>query len=189
VIRAAVPIFLEDPVTYAPFRDQDLHSAVPLALEALSAVVRRFKPDVLLAPAYEGGHPDHDVCSFLACVAGQNFSIPVWEMPMYHRSASGALVYQEFRTPSDGEVLVHAASSELRRRDEMLSKYVSQPDVKNFVRARVERFRPQPRYDYSQPPHAGALNYEIWGWPMVGAQLCEAFQSCILNRFETTIQE
>ncbi len=178
VIGASTPIFLEDPVSQAPFPDQELYRFLPAALEALTRILCRFKPDALLAPVYEGGHPDHDVCSFLASVVAQKFSIPVWEMPLYHRSQSGALVYQQFRVPSGGEVLLYPVHSELRRRDEMLRKYISQPDVRNFVSARVERFRPQPKYDYSQPPHVGALNYEVWGWPMTGAEVCAAFDAC-----------
>jgi LmbE family N-acetylglucosaminyl deacetylase len=188
VVGASAPVFLEDPVRHTPFRDQELYRFIPSALEALGAVVRRFEPDALLVPAYEGGHPDHDVCNFLACVVAQMFSIPVWEMPLYHRSASGALVYQEFRVHLEGSVLLHPFLSELRRRDDMLSKYVSQPELRNFVSARVERIRPLANYDYSQAPHPGLLNYEAWGWAMTGTELCEAFQSCVFKSTEAAIQ-
>jgi LmbE family N-acetylglucosaminyl deacetylase len=178
VIGTTDPIFLEDPVRHSSFPDQELFRALPSALDELIALARRLKPDVLIAPAYEGGHPDHDACSFLVSIVGGALSIPRWEMPLYHRSPTGTLVHQEFRIPLGGEILLHPTHQELRRRDEMLSKYVSQPDVRNFVSSRVERFRPQPSYDYSQPPHTGTLNYEAWGWSMTGAELCTAFQNC-----------
>ena len=30
----------------------------------------------------------------------------------------------------------------------------------------VERFRLAPRYDFTQPPHAGDLHYEQFGWEL-----------------------
>jgi N-acetylglucosamine malate deacetylase 2 len=182
VIGITDPIFLEDPVSHFHFPDQELFRSLGSALEALTTLALRLKPDVLITPAYEGGHPDHDACSFLVSLVGRLLSIPRWEMPLYHRSPTSCLVHQEFRSPFGGEILLQPAHHELHRRDRMLSKYVSQPDVTNFVRARVERFRPQPSYDYSRPPHFGTLNYEAWGWPITGAELCTAFQDCELAR-------
>ena len=169
-------IFLKDGTTDLPFRDQEVFRSLPSAGKALEAIARQFSPDALLAPAYEGGHPDHDACSFLVNKVGRSLSIQRWEMPLYHRSAGGSLVHQRFRSPDNSEFLLHASRLELRRRDLMLSKYVSQPDLPKIVTGEVERFRPQPDYDYSQPPHSGTLNYEVWGWPMSGSDLCAAFQ-------------
>jgi LmbE family N-acetylglucosaminyl deacetylase len=175
VIGAAAPIFFA-------FPDQELFRCLPSALEGLENLTLRFKPDALVAPAYEGGHPDPDACSFLTSTVGRRLSIPRWEMPLYHRSPAGTLLHQEFRVPLGGEILLHPTALELQRRDEMLSRYISQPDVTKFVKSRFERFRPQPRYDYSRPPHPGPLNYEVWEWPMTSADLCAAFMSCGLNR-------
>lgn len=177
VIGILDPVFLQHPVTHQPFRDQELFRSLPSALEALEAVAAQFKPDALIAPAYEGGHPDHDTCSFLVSMLSRKLSIPAWEMPLYHRSEGGVLVYQRFRVALEGEIVLHPSSLELARRDAMLSKYVSQTDITTFVSSTVERFRPQSGYDYSHPPHPGALNYEVWRWAMTGADLCAAFQS------------
>ncbi len=181
VIGIAAPAFLQDAATNIPFQDQELYRSLPSAIAALGQLACRFKPDALVTPAYEGGHPDHDACSFLVSAVGHCLSVPRWEMPLYHRSRTGTLVHQQFRSPLGGEILLYPTRSELRRRDEMLSKYISQPDISEFVSARVERFRPQPDYDYSRLPHPGALNYETWGWPMTGTDLCTAFQSCAAN--------
>ena len=186
VLKNVGPIFLKDPASDLPFRDQELFRSLSSAAKSLEAVAFQFKPDALLAPAYEGGHPDHDACSFLANTVGRALSIPRWEMPLYHRSPHGNLVRQKFRIPSNGEILLHASQLELRRRDEMLSKYVSQPDLSKFVSAQVERFRPQPDYDYSHPPHPGALNYEVWGWPVTGSDVCAAFQRFGTHRLSTS---
>ncbi len=181
VIRIEGATFLQDADTGVAFHDQELYLSLPLAMAALEELVCQFKPDALITPAYEGGHPDHDACSFLASAVGHSLSIPIWEMPLYHRSPTATLIHQEFRIPSDGEILLYPTEFELRRRNEMLSKYVSQPEVSKFVSAQVERFRPQPSHDYSRPPHPGTLNYEVWGWPMTGTELCSAFQSCKEN--------
>jgi hypothetical protein len=69
----------------------------------------------------------------------------------------------------------------------MVSKYVSQPDLPKFVTEEVERFRPQPDYDYAQPPHSGALNYEVWGWPMHSCELCAAFQRFGMQHLSASI--
>jgi len=178
VIRLAEPVFLEYPSRHIPFRDQELYCCLPDALEALENIVHSFKPNALLAPAYEGGHPDHDACSFLVHTVGRRLFIPTWEMPLYYRSSTGDLVYQKFRDSLGSEVMAILTETELRRRGQMLEKYVSQPDASTFVSAPAECYRPQPNYDYSLAPHCGPLNYEVWGWRMTGADLCMAFQSC-----------
>ena len=180
IIGLENPIFLQDSATDECFRDQELHRFLEPALQALIQVAEGFKPDALLAPAYEGGHPDHDVCSFLVYKLGELLSLPKWEMPLYYRSPEGILVHQEFRVPFGGEVLLYPTELELQRRDQMVKEYISQPDASRFVCAHVERFRPQPVYNYSRSPHPGTLNYEFWGWPATGKELCTAFE-----RFQT----
>jgi LmbE family N-acetylglucosaminyl deacetylase len=180
-------VFLKDGTTDLPFRDQELFRSLPSAAKALEIIARQFRPDALLGPAYEGGHPDHDACSFLVNKIGLFLSIPRWEMPLYHRSVNGSLVRQRFRNPDEGELLLHASRLELQRRDIMVGKYVSQPDLSKFLCEEVERFKPQPDYDYSQPPHPGALNYEVWNWPMSGSDLCAAFQRFGMRRLAASV--
>lgn len=181
VIGITGATFLEDALMRVRFHDQELFRGLPPAIQALEELAHHFKPDALVAPAYEGGHPDHGACSVLVSAVDQSLAIPRWEMPLYHRSPTGALVHQKFRIPLGGEIILNPTQLELRRRDEMLKKYVSQLDISMFVTARMKSFRPQPNYDYSRPPHLGPLNYEVWGWPMTGPQLCTAFRCCGMN--------
>ncbi len=169
-------------------RDQHLHDVLAPALGAVSAAVAEYRPDALLAPAYEGGHPDHDACSFLAALIGERFSLPVWEMPLYHRLPSGELVVQRFLAPIGEEHVLRPTQDELRRKWRMLECYRSQPGLSRFVPSRVERFRPQPAYDYLRPPHCGMLNYEAWQWPMRGSEVSRAFAAC-LQQLKTTSGE
>jgi LmbE family N-acetylglucosaminyl deacetylase len=182
VVGVGDPVFLKNSLSHTAFQDQELFRYLPSAIEALEMVVEQSKPDVMITPAYEGGHPDHDACSFIVSTVGHRFSLPAWEMPLYHRSPEGTLVYQEFRIKTGSEIVLDPTPSELRKRDQMLRQYVSQPDVHSFVSAQVERFRPQPDYNYSQPPHPGLLNYEAWEWRMTGVELCAAFRKCGLKR-------
>src|SRR4051812_33973689 len=65
--------------------DQQLFRFLPAAFESLSALVREQRPQAVLALAYEGGHPDHDSCCFLAAQLAKEHDIPAWEFPLYHR--------------------------------------------------------------------------------------------------------
>jgi N-acetylglucosamine malate deacetylase 2 len=70
VIGITEATFLQD----AARQDQELYRFLPSALEALE-LARHFKPDALVTPAYEGGHPDYDACSFLARSVGHSLSV------------------------------------------------------------------------------------------------------------------
>jgi hypothetical protein len=64
----------------------------------------------------------------------------------------------------------------------MISAYQSQIDFIKDFEPEVEQFRPQPPYDFTQPPHKGVLNYEAWNWPMSGTEVCEAFKKVVGER-------
>lgn len=164
---------------YSDCTDQRLYKAIPWALQALTRLVVAFGPEALLVPAYEGGHPDHDACNFLAFVVGRHFGIPVWEMPLYHRLASGRLSCQQFIDPNGTERVLWPRRAEWERKRQMVASYGSQPALSRFVPSTTERFRPLPAYDYAQPPHGGLLNYEAWQWPMTGAEVSDEFAACL----------
>jgi LmbE family N-acetylglucosaminyl deacetylase len=157
------------------FVDQELYRAIREAVEQLAAVIRRYRPAALLTSAYEGGHPDHDVCSFLAAVLGRRHQLPVWEFPLYHRMQADRPIFQRFLFPAGPETEVAATPAELEIKRQMLVAYASQhPFLLEFDPSR-ERFRQQAICDYSQPPHSGLLNYEAWQWPIKGSELCAEF--------------
>jgi LmbE family N-acetylglucosaminyl deacetylase len=159
------------------FTDQELFRCLGPALESLSALVRRYCPRALLTLAYEGGHPDHDSCSFLTSVLARILSLPAWEMPLYFRRTDGATLCQQFRFLNGAEIALQPTKQERKAKGEMLAAYASQGEVLKQFSAATEWFRPQVTYDYSQPPHTGALNYEAWGWPIKGSEVSAAFAS------------
>ena len=157
------------------FTDQELFRCLAPAFESLSALVRRYSPQALLTLAYEGGHPDHDSCSFLTSVLARSLFLPVWEMPLYFRRTDGETLCQQFRVLNGTEVALHPTEEEQKTKREMLATYASQGEVLKQFSAATEWFRPQAAYDYSQPPHTGVLNYEAWGWPIKGSEVSAAF--------------
>lgn len=157
------------------FTDQELFRCLTPAFESLSALVRRYRPEALLTLAYEGGHPDHDSCSFLGSVLARSLSVPAWEMPLYFRRTDGEALCQQFRLLNGTEVALHPTEEEEKTKRAMLAAYASQGEVLKQFSAATEWFRPQAAYDYSQPPHTGVLNYEAWGWPIQGSEVSAAF--------------
>ncbi len=161
------------------FLDQDLFLNIPLALRRISALVNDYRPEGLLTLAYEGGHPDHDTCAFLAWWISREHVLPAWEMPLYHRRSDGTFVVQEFVMPEGDETLFDATVEEVERKRVMFAEYVSQGGTLTLFNPAIERYRPQAAYDWRRPPHPGQLNYEAWQWPITGAQVVQAFGCCI----------
>ncbi len=163
-------------VEFAGIQDQTVYRRLDDAFDYVLRAIGRIRPRALLALAYEGGHPDHDSSSFLAWNLGQRLSLPVWEMPLYFRGDGGEFIAQtQFLSAVDGHYTVTPTPQELARKRTMLAAYVSQGDFLHKFTEAVEHFRPQASYDYSRPPHEGVLNYEAWGWPIKGTEVCAAF--------------
>ena len=154
-------------------RDQQLMFHLEAALDWLRKAVHEGQPQSLVTHAYEGGHPDHDCCSFLCDMISREFGLPVWEMPLYSRDG-GKLVRQSL--PRDAEVFSLTASiREEEHKRRMIAAYESQEEFLQTFDTTTERFAVRPQHDYARRPHAGKLNYECWGWEIAGSDLCKAF--------------
>ncbi|MGZ4789463.1 MAG: PIG-L deacetylase family protein [Terriglobales bacterium] len=154
--------------------DQELYQNLDRAYDDLAAMIESEMPATILSMAYEGGHPDHDTCSFLTSRVAKDFGIETWEMPLYHRQGSGDITRQNF-LDTDRGVELDVDRDELVRKMNMFAAYDSQAEVLREFLPYLERFRPMKLYDFSRPPHSGRLNYEAWHWPMKGPDLCRAF--------------
>jgi N-acetylglucosamine malate deacetylase 2 len=142
--------------------DQHLHERLHPAARAIAEVVMKQEPKAILTHAFEGGHPDHDSCAFLAWWAGKKFSLPVWEMPLYYRSAPGSpLTYQRFLYPADNEVALTPTPEELRRKHQMLLQHQSQAGILSQFDERRELFRPQPGYDFGVSPNPALSTFAV----------------------------
>jgi N-acetylglucosamine malate deacetylase 2 len=163
--------------------DQELFRNLEAAADSLRKVVASASPRILLTLAYEGGHPDHDCCNFLVHHIASQSGIPAWEMPLYHLSAGG-FTRQNFRDKDNTELMLDPSFNENKTKQQMMAAYPSQSDFLMTFSSHRESFRPLVayRYDYFHPPHAGQLNYESWGWPITGADLCNAFANFLHGR-------
>ncbi|HVZ15872.1 MAG TPA: PIG-L family deacetylase [Terriglobales bacterium] len=157
--------------------DQELYQNLDRAYDDLLVMIDAEMPTAILSMAYEGGHPDHDACSFLASQAANELGIEIWEMPLYHRQEP-KLMRQRFLDAESAEEL-DIDREELVCKMNMFAAYDSQAEVLREFLPYVERFRPMKAYDFNQPPHSGQLNYEAWQWPMKGADLCRAFNEFV----------
>lgn len=162
--------FLNEPKAIV---DQELYLNLDTAFAALARSVEEEAPDAILSLAYEGGHPDHDACCFVASVIGERYRLPVWEMPLYHRVPQRKERQGFLHGPS---MTVPVSSRELVRKRQMLGEYRSQGHVVAEFVPEIEYVRPMQKYDFTAVPHSGELNYQTWQWPMTGADLCQAFK-------------
>lgn len=158
------------------FADQELFRRIPLAMRHLRKIAQQTGSEAVLTPAYEGGHPDHDTCNFLGCQLAGELQVPAWEACLYHRYAGEKMTIQHFVQTTGEEVRLDISAEELARKRTMQAAYVSQRDVLAMFHPDLEMVRPMVHYDYLQPPHEGTLNYEAWGWPIRGWELCDRFQ-------------
>jgi LmbE family N-acetylglucosaminyl deacetylase len=170
--------------------DQEAILSVSEIASRIVGYSRRIKAEILLTHAYEGGHPDHDAAA-LACRAAfeqlrsEGGPVPeLMEMALYHANEDGEMVIGEFLPAPTGADCPVARweltgdEKELKRR--MIEAFASQREtLAPFLPPPPESFRPAPLYDFSQPPHSGALQYELWGFPLDGEGWREAAQEVV----------
>lgn len=168
-------VFLSDLPGGERFVDQQLFQHLRPAFIQLAEIVQRRMSTALLTLAYEGGHPDHDSCSFLGAQLAKKFLIPCWEAPLYHRRIDGSSEFQQFIQENGEELEVKLSATEQEAKHAMCRAYASQGDFLNRFEVKSEKLRPQPGYNFSEPPHPGKTNYEIWQWSMTAQQVSGAF--------------
>jgi LmbE family N-acetylglucosaminyl deacetylase len=133
------------------FQDRRLFENLQEAANSLSSIVQDFSPDTIVSHAFEGGHIDHDACSFLANRVAQAHSLTDLEFPLYWKAAGGRDVFQKFRAAHRDEVCLNLSEAEIALKKKMLSEYKSQSDIVATFPSGKELFRPAPPYDYERP--------------------------------------
>ena len=180
-IVGAQPVFLSDQVQDG-IADQELFLRLPDAVEAVEQVVGQIGPGSLLTLAYEGGHPDHDACSFISWWFGRHKKIPAWESPLYHRNPDGSGAMQTFPQATGKEINYKVEGEALHKKLEMFHTYKSQKLVLDGFRPEIEQFRPMADYNFTQRPLPWKLNYELWQWKMTGEDVSQAFASYLSGK-------
>jgi LmbE family N-acetylglucosaminyl deacetylase len=128
------------------FEDMHVHEELPEAATSLCAIAKIFSPDAIVSHTYEGGHIDHDACSFLAMHVAEVLSLRRFEFPMYWIDASGEPVLQVFRDgkrgADAGDVIEwHLDEAEIERKRKMMAEYHTQKGTVSTFAPAIERFR------------------------------------------------
>jgi N-acetylglucosamine malate deacetylase 2 len=156
---------------FMQIRVQDQRASFDLRTLSMrvGAIFEEVRPDLVLTHSYEGGHPDHDATAFAVQAAStlvERTGVRAprrWEFTSYFAGPEG-MVAGRFLPGSEHEVVrtLSADRRELKRR--MLACFTTQSATLQNFTVDDERFRPAPRYDFAQPPHAGKLHYDNYNW-------------------------
>ena len=174
--------------------DNGLAAHLPAVFEWLSARYSRGVENVI-APAWEGGHPDHDAACLLGhALAAKWGGVPVWEFAAY-RAHPAVPYFYEVMKPLPGAAAGDASGSAgrfTRKTFALFRSYPSQwktwlglfpPLLLNFLAGgRTGLYRAGHR-DFGVRPHAGKLYYEYRGWNTFDGFLAqtEEFRRADLN--------
>ena len=155
--------------------DMEAYRELPRLDRELRALATRVAPHILWSPAYDGGHPDHDVAAFLAARVARRLAVPHWEFALY--AAGRRFRPLRFSGSDQGVVVRHLTAEEQDFKRRLLSLYASQQSLLARVDCTCERYRAAPRYDFRRRPVDGATLYESWGWPVTAEHLLAAFDT------------
>jgi LmbE family N-acetylglucosaminyl deacetylase len=145
------------------YRDQTASYRLGVIAARLRGIFETTRPDLILTHGYEGGHLDHDAtcCAVHLALRRLGRKIPVWEFAGYHVQL-GRIVRNRF--PEDGRpapITLVLDEAQRRTKARMLACFSTQQQVVEGFSLHAEQFRPAPDYDFSVPPFAGPLGYEI----------------------------
>ncbi len=156
--------------TYAlGIADQEASLDMSGLTHRLAEVFGRLQRGTILTHPYEGGHPDHDATAFAvhAACALLPAAPEIFEFTSYHASGGGIETGRFLIGAEPGEA-IRLSNREIERKRQMMECFATQIQVLRQFPIDVERFRPAPAYDFTQPPHPGRLFYENFDWGMTG---------------------
>ena len=116
---------------------------------------------MLWAPAYEGGHQDHDTANFLGALFRDR--IDVWEFSEY-TFWGGKVRSNWFPETGRTTMAIQLSEGERRAKRALLDRYVSERGNLSHVKCDCEVVRPMPAHDYSLAAHPPPLFYQRFQW-------------------------
>ena len=170
---AAVP---RDAITNLYFTDQRVSFDLEHLTIRILTLLEKFRPQIVLTHAYEGGHPDHDSIAF-ACHSAKRlyeFDYPegafdLIEFTSYHAESGGIKTYAFLPYKDQEETRHYLSPTERALKLRMLQEFkTQQKTLAPFMLPEVEIFRPAPQYDFHRAPHSGRLFYEYFDWGIDG---------------------
>lgn len=138
-------------IQFLGYPDGSLVTHLQNAYRSLAHLLHAWQPEHVITHAFEGGHEDHDACSFITYQLSKVFGFQVWEMPLYYRDAStGAVIRQSFAADDHApQTITSISGHELAVKRAMLSAHKSQRKIIAPFDPSIEKFRRQPLHDYS----------------------------------------
>lgn len=175
---------MRTPLEWTPVADQTTPLHLVRLTQALAVAIHQLRPEAVLTHPYEGGHPDHDACAFAVHTAVrmlQRGSAPlgpasvytpvIAEAAFYHAGPAGMQTGRFLPSPEPvAERRCPLSPKEQRMKRDLLDCFPSQRETLQQFQTEYELYREAPTYDFTQPPHAGELLYEHFGWGFTGAQ-------------------
>ncbi|MBQ9405165.1 MAG: PIG-L family deacetylase [Desulfovibrio sp.] len=168
------------------WQDGKLHTNFADCCRWLAHLLLDFAPQEAYIPAWEGGHPDHDIVHAVACACASHLGTPlrIWQFPLYNGYAcAGPLFRAMLPLPGNGAVLRQSIPVTLRVRYARLClRYPSQrktwlglflPVALRYVFGGAQQLQIAVP-DRLKRPHAGKLYYERRGfctWETINAAI------------------
>jgi LmbE family N-acetylglucosaminyl deacetylase len=159
--RRACAVLGAEIACFSPVDSRELKNDLGAARNLIIQQSAACGTGTLWVPAYEGGHPDHDLANFIASTLRQEF--PVWEYSEYNFYGR-CVRSNEFFSPTGKEIELTLSDEERRFKKTLVGMYASEQGNLNYVRTERETFRPLAEYDYSRPPYPGTLFYRRFSW-------------------------
>lgn len=151
--------------------DGDLHLSLERAQAALRELAERTGTTELMAPAWEGGHQDHDAAHLAVCAVAKATGARAWEYSLYHGEGLAGPFFKVLSLTARADA-TEAIPTTLRQRASYVFRCLSyRSQIKSFIgllplyawqlrRATAFRRRPVRFEATRERPHPGRLLYE-----------------------------
>jgi LmbE family N-acetylglucosaminyl deacetylase len=180
--------------------DGGMIGALSEACALLHGLMAELRPGIVIGPAFEGGHGDHDATSFAVAEACRRAErdVSIFEYPCYAPDvdAANGLRLGAFPADTPGVRRVRLDKAAMSCKASMAAAYVSQKHVFELLGWRAsseEYFRECPSdRDYRRPPCRGLDSYAHWfNWRSQDRfeNLAAAIAACSLEELQSDATE
>ena len=128
------------------------------------------QPEVVFTHPYEGGHPDHDSCSFAVHTAVNLLHTPtpplIVEPTSYHSGPDGIETGRFLHPSPDTDLTYHLTPAEQAHKQALLRCFTTQGKTLRYFGTTTETFRTAPTYDFTHLPDPRPAFYDRFPWPL-----------------------
>ncbi len=152
------------------FIDEETPLHLVAITEALAVLFLELQPRFVITHPYEGGHPDHDSTAFAvhaACdlLRQEQGTVPIILEAASYFNRAGIMATSEFLPRARTEIKTLALTKEeIQFKQRLFACFKTQQNVLQYFPIALERIRLAPHYDFTKPPHAGRIHYELFQW-------------------------